>query len=270
MTDTQKRDNRKKEEEYNDSGSLYDIGSTDDDNLYTLPEDSDNDSVENENRSSDYSESESGYEDGDYEEEEDSEDDEEEDDDEDENETRRGNLFALMFKIMSTPVEGWKELKRRHYTVEELASGLFYPMIAFVSISEFADKFYTNSSISDCLLKGVGRFVSFFFGYFTVVLLSGIFLPKSVKEAMKKDIGKEFVMMNLSTMALFFMALNLFPMFDAILVFLPIWTIYLIYKGVRILRVPVSVESRTKVILTFLIIGAPLLWEWLMGLFLNF
>ena len=94
--------------------------------------------------------------------------------------------------------------------------------------------------------------------------MCGILFPLSVKEALKKDIGKEFVMMNLSTLALFLAAMNIFPMIDAILVFLPLWTVYLIYKGVKILRVPVMLEARTKVILIFLIIGIPLFWNWLL------
>ncbi|MDE6296562.1 MAG: hypothetical protein K2L89_01840, partial [Muribaculaceae bacterium] len=101
---------------------------------------------------------------------------------------------------------------------------------------------------------------------FTIILLCGLLLPKAASNVFKKDIGKEFVMMNMSTLALFFTAMNLFPMIDAVLVFLPIWTIYLIYKGVKILRVPAEIESRTKIVLTFLMIGVPLLWEWLVGL----
>lgn len=255
----------------NDSDTLYNIETEETDNLYSLPEEKDNinsgDESENLAESGLFEEVEEDSGENEDEIEEDDEEEEEEDDEKDEDETYKRNKFPLLFKIMSTPVEGWKELKRRHYPVEEIASGLFYPMVALASISEFAGMVYTTIGVGECLMRALTAFISFFFGYFTVLLLCGAILPKMSKTVMKTAIGKEFVMVNMSTLALFFMTINLFPMIDAVLVFLPIWTIYLIYKGIRILRIPEGVETRTKILLTFLIIGAPLLWSWLMGIF---
>lgn len=191
---------------------------------------------------------------------------EEDDEDIDDNFKGKGNLLLLLIKILATPVEGWKEFKRRKYTVEETASGCFYPLTAFASITCFADMLYKTVTLSVCLMNALNVFISFFFGYFTVIILGGVFLPKLVSDLVKKEIGKEFVMMNMSSLALFYSAVMLFQMIDAILVFLPLWTIYIIYKGVKILRVPENVATRTKIIFTFLIIGAPVLWNWLFSL----
>ncbi|MDE5789925.1 MAG: YIP1 family protein [Muribaculaceae bacterium] len=247
-----------------DSDTLYNIETEETDNLYSLPEDSGE------------SESEDGFDPDDKgafenegsleSDEEDAEDEADEEENEEGAEIKSGK-FSLLFKIMSTPVEGWKELKRRRYPAEEVASGLFYPTVAMASLSEFAGMIYTTIGVGECLMNALVAFISFFFGYFTVLLLCGGILPKASKGIMKTSIGKEFIMVNMSTLALFFTAINLFPMIDAVLVFLPIWTIYLIYKGVRILRIPESVETRTKILLTFLIVGAPVLWSWLMELF---
>lgn len=253
-----------REKETNEAKSRYIEEGAGDDNLYTLPDDSEeyNDGGEEHSEADDSLNMEYSLEedeDGEFEYEEDEEDD-------DEVEDNKGSVFALLFKILATPVEGWKELKRRKYSLEEVASGCFYPFIAFASLSEFADKLYTTIGISECLMQAVYTFISFFFGYFTIMLLGGIVLPSLSKECLKKNIGKEFVMMNLSSLALFYIANKLLPMIDAALFFLPIWTVYLIYKGVRILRVPMAVESRTKVILVFLIIGTPIIWQWLLDL----
>ncbi|MDE5870288.1 MAG: YIP1 family protein [Muribaculaceae bacterium] len=246
-----------------ESDLLYNIES-DEDNLYNLEEqDPENLYVEETDKEDlSFPEDNVGEDDGDREEEED-ETDEEEDDDEIKN---GGSLYTLLFKIMSTPVEGWKEFKRRKYSVEEVSSRCFYPLVALAALSEFAAMIYTTVTLSVSLLNAISAFIAFFFGYFTIILLCGLLLPKAARNVFKTDLGKGFVMINLSTLALFFTALNLFPMIDAVLVFLPIWTIYLIYKGVKILRIPNDIESRTKIVLTFLIIGIPLLWEWLVGL----
>lgn len=256
-----------------DSDTLYNIESEDEDNLYSL-DDRYSEIEENvvEDKNNNFSEEEESYkfnssnitDDNEPEDDVDLEDDEDLEDEEEN--INKGSLFLLLFKIMSTPVEGWKEFKRRRYTVEEVSNGCFYPLVALAAVSEFAEMIYTTASLSTCLLRAVTAFIAFFFGYFTIILLSGVFLPKVSVMKVKGVLGKEFVMMNLSTLTLFFTAINLFKMIDAVLVFLPIWTIYLIYKGVRILRVPNEVESRTKIVLTFLIIGAPLLWQWFVSL----
>ena len=247
------RYNREEDEE---EDLLYKIESEDSEPLYYLEEEEDDkfpeDNTEMEEEDDDQEEI----------------DEEEGENDDEANETfkGKGNLILLLLKILATPVEGWKEFKRRRYTVEETASGCFYPLTAIAAISCFADMIYKTVTLSVCVMNALNVFISLFFGYFTVIILGGLFLPKVVSDIVKKEIGKEFVMINMSSLALFYSAVMLFQMIDAILVFLPLWTIYLIYKGVKILRIPEEVATRTKIIFTFLIIGAPVLWNWLFSL----
>lgn len=177
---------------------------------------------------------------------------------------KKPSAFSIMWKTMMTPVEGWKALKRARLTAEEFANGCYFPMIGFAAVSEISKVFYeANHTLSDWLLDGLSTFLTFFFGYFTILLAGGLVLPKKSRHFLKKDIGKEFVMLNLSTLALFWSVLMIIPMLDPVLVFLPIWTIYLIYKGIRVIRVPSDVENSTTGFMCLLILGAPLLWNWI-------
>ncbi|MDE6716598.1 MAG: hypothetical protein K2J70_00260 [Muribaculaceae bacterium] len=280
-----------------DSDSLYDIESSGEDNLYTLQEDDqeddfspfqsyrlNDDAKSGEKIFSDdtlHQKAQETYHDrtdaNDVDDETDEEDDEEEEDEEEEDEeeedeenSEKGNLLLLLFKILSTPVEGWKEFKRRGYTPDEVARGCFFPLLFLASLSDFTPKLYGHYiTTGECVMQALVTFVSFFFGYFCVTLIGRSILPKGSREIFQNNFGKEFVMINVSSLALFYMAIRLFPMLDAILVFLPIWTIYIIYKGVRFLRVPAQIETRTKVILTFLILGLPYMWTVLLEIFFN-
>ncbi len=89
-------------------------------------------------------------------------------------------------------------------------------------------------------------------------------LPSKSRDIIKKDIGKQFVMLAMSSLAIFWIFIQIMPMLEPVLVFLPLWTIYLIYKGVRILRVPEEVENSTTGLLCMLIIGIPVLWNWVL------
>lgn len=181
------------------------------------------------------------------------------------NKRKHATPLRVMFSTMLTPVEGWKKLKRSRFTTEQFASGCFYPMIALATVTEICKVFYEpNHTLGEWVLDGLLTFLAFFFGYFTVLLLGGIVLPVKSRDLLKTEIGRQFVMLNLSTLAIFWSVINLIPMLDPVLVFLPIWTIYLIYKGVRVLRVSKEVENSTTGFLCLLILGAPLLWNWLL------
>lgn len=191
--------------------------------------------------------------------------DEEEEPEESEEEKKRKSPFRILIQTLLTPVEGWKALKRARFSTEEFANGCFFPLIALAAISETAKLFYeANHSVSEWLLDALCTFLTFFFGYFTIVIAGGWILPSKSRDFLKKDIGKEFVMLNLSTLALFWTLLETVPMLDPVLVFLPIWTIYLIYKGVRVIRVPSEVENSTTGYMCLLMLGIPLLWNWVL------
>ncbi|MDE7412995.1 MAG: YIP1 family protein [Muribaculaceae bacterium] len=273
--------NQTEKSSYKDDDTLYNLDPEDDNNLYTLPEDDSEDDdirtvinhedsfVSREETSYGRDEGDENYDDG----EEEDDEDEEEDDDSKDNEgdsKDKVNTILLMIKILSTPVEGCKELKRRRLFPETVMTGCFIPMTFLAALSEFAAKLYgTYITWGECMMKALVTFVSFFFGYFTVILIGASLLPKGARHIMKSDAGRNFLMICFSTLCLFFMAMNLLPMLDAILVFLPIWTIYIIYKGVRFLRVPRENESRIKIVLSFLVIGTPFLWNWLLEIFFN-
>lgn len=185
-------------------------------------------------------------------------------DDEEEKQEKHPSPIAVLFKTMFTPVEGWKSLKRSGFKTDEFASRCFYPIIALAAISDVASMFYeANVTFADWAMDGLSTFIMFFFGYFTVLFFSGFVLPSRSRDILKKDIGRQFVMLAMSTLALFWIAIQLLPMLEPILVFLPLWTIYLVFKGVKILRVPEDVKTSTVGLLCMLIIGVPFLWNWL-------
>lgn len=193
----------------------------------------------------------------------------ESDEESDDKESKRLSPFSILVKTMLTPVEGWKALKRAAYNPDEFASRCFYPLITLAAISVAIDFYYLSDyTFTRWVENGLSTFVTFFFGYFTIIFLGSEILPKKSKWFLKENIGKELVMLNLSTLAIFWIIIQLLPMLEPVLVFLPIWTIYLIFKGIKVLRVSPEEENSTTIILIILIIGAPLFWNWIFSDFL--
>lgn len=172
--------------------------------------------------------------------------------------------LIVLFRIMLTPVEGWKILKRSRFKTDDFAAKCFYPLLACAALSDISGIFYeANFTVTDWVIKGFTTFITFFFAYFTIIFTAGLILPKQSRGLTKTDIGKQFVMIAMSTLTIFWILIQILPMIEPVLVFLPLWTIYLCFKGIRVIRVNKDVENTTTLVLCVLIIGIPLFWNWL-------
>lgn len=173
------------------------------------------------------------------------------------------SALSLLFTIMFNPVEGWKKLRRSKIKLEEVQSRCFYPVLALLALSKFADYIYSvNVSLSQVITEGVVSFVSFFFGYFCIQMFLSWVSKKDVYEKVDSLYGKEYITISLTTLAIFAILRDLLPMIWPILFFLPLWTIYLMFKGVRFFKIEPKREMTFYVSAILSVIGMPLLIDW--------
>lgn len=173
------------------------------------------------------------------------------------------NIFMMMLKVLSNPLEGWKELRRNKITAEDTQRTCFYPLVALVALSNFAQLIYSpRTTVSEVLMEALTSFIGFFAGYFCIMILLKILLPKSVDKQIETEFGKVFILISLSTLCLFFILIELFPMLWAIFIFLPLWTVYSICRGVRFFDFPDNRSITCTGLLCVLTIGVPFLIEW--------
>ncbi|MCH5238116.1 MAG: hypothetical protein J1E95_10020 [Muribaculaceae bacterium] len=171
--------------------------------------------------------------------------------------------FRLMLKVMFAPVQGWKTLRREAATPEFFQTGCFYPLLALLALSQFADFFYSSRiTLSSVITAGVIAFVSYFFGYFSVLSFLRIVFPKEIGEYFENNYGKVYIMLSMSTLVLFSIFTNLLPMLWPVLIFLPLWTIYIMYRGIRFFKLPESYTLKFTIFSCVSVIGFPLLIDW--------
>jgi len=174
--------------------------------------------------------------------------------------------FLIMLKVLLNPIEGWKALRRSKLTTERVQNGCFYPILAFYAISKFTSFFYKSGvGLSDVLVSAVTGFVSFFFGYFCILLILKAVIPKMLEKTSVQEFAKLFVMISLSTLCLFFSMLEIFPMLWAILIFFPMWTIYVVCRGARFFKFPDNRKIVYTGLLCVLTVGVPALIDWGLG-----
>lgn len=178
--------------------------------------------------------------------------------------------WKLMLRMMFNPVEGWKNIRRANTSVDDVAKECFYPMTGLAALSCFAECFWRkNIGMNLATINALKTFVAFFFGNYLVLLLIKWLFPADVKDSADSDFGKKYVMYNMSTLALFYILYNILPMVAPVLVFLPIWTIYLVLRGSRFFMFPVEKASLLRTLLCIFIISVPVAVYWTFDLFIR-
>lgn len=175
----------------------------------------------------------------------------------------RTSPFLLMLGVLSNPIEGWKSVRRSGINPDETLKGCFYPLLAFYALSRFSVFFYTSRvDFGQLFIDVLISIVSFFFGYFCILILLRTLMPAGVKDNITSNFGKVFIIISLSSLCMFFSFLEIMPMLWDLLIFLPLWTIYVVCRGARFFRFPEHKQISCTGILCFVIVGVPCLLMW--------
>ena len=61
--------------------------------------------------------------------------------------------FSAFLKMLISPIQGWKNIKSGAHKPEEVASRLYYPLIALIAAGEFLQLIYNPTLTVTVLLK---------------------------------------------------------------------------------------------------------------------
>lgn len=177
------------------------------------------------------------------------------------------NLWSLMAKIMISPIEGWKDLRRNKITPDSVGFGLFLPIVTIAALSDFILLIYDpHIEVLKVIFNCIITFVSFFIGYFISGFLAKLLLPSPVKPLPFSNFGKCMAMISIATLALFHVLGELLPIFEPIFYFLPLWTVYIIVKGMKFVRISENRSTYTLGVMCVTIVGSPIFVEWCFSL----
>lgn len=178
--------------------------------------------------------------------------------------------MLLLGEILLTGTAGWKQLRRARITPEKAAAGCFYPLLAIGAIAQFSDCIYKPEfNIATTLVEAATFFASFFFSYFAVQVVCKWLFPTEAKSKTETNFFKLIVQYALASLALFCIPTKILPILTPIAVFLPIWTVFIITKAVRFLRLPPTCQTRCMVTLIIATIIMPYLFMWIGSLLAN-
>lgn len=163
---------------------------------------------------------------------------------------RRKHPLVMLLRMFVSPVKAWKDLCKyalaSEKSAETFASKCFYPLIALATASNFMRMIYDPEiKLNAELVSALVVFLSFFIGYFLVFSVCKLILPEDAKEKIDSNFGRIYIMVGMSTLAIFLTIGEFLPDLDALLVFLPLFTVYISARGAKYLRIKEAGESVT-------------------------
>lgn len=170
------------------------------------------------------------------------------------------NPILILFDILMTGTPGWRRLRKARLTPDQTAAGCLYPIAALAAVCRFSDWFYSPEFVlSETLVVAVSVFISFFFSYFAIQVVCRWLFPSEVRSKTELPYFRQLIQYALASLALFWIPAELFPPLEPITVFLPIWTAFIITKGMHYLRIPDIRRTRCVVVVVVATVAMPYL-----------
>lgn len=193
-----------------------------------------------------------------------------EDDEEEEGQSpgRKGTMWTIVPQIMIMPASGWEKARVKGPSAEIATVRFFLPLCLLSGFSVFLSKLYPGQlSFQGLLVEAVISFFSFFLGFYVALVIAKALLPKDARHFIPTNYGRLLTMTGVSTLAMFHILFEAFPMFDFIWEFLPLWTIFLIFRGTSAKEMHTDQYPLALGVLCVVIICSPILLEWIFSLF---
>lgn len=173
--------------------------------------------------------------------------------------------WGIFLSLFVSPDKAWLRVFTSGRSSEDTARRVFYPLIALCAVLQFCSFIYNPGiTLSNVLQQAIIVFIAWFIGYFGVVIIvSNAIFGEESKELGSSDNGKKLIMLSMASLTVFYSIGEILPMLEPLLAFAPIYTIFLISRGIKVIGVPENQRVRISIFYSVMIIGVPLLLRWL-------
>lgn len=152
----------------------------------------------------------------------------------------KGNSpFLLFLRLLISPNSGWRRIKGAKTDPQAFASIVFYRLLALMCLAQFCVLFHEpDKSISLIIQHAIIAFVAFFGAYFACYAISCAVLPPTSRAKMSGPFGRILVLGGMSVFLLGYILSLLAPNLDVLLWLGAFYSMYIVCRGVKFLRVP--------------------------------
>ncbi len=175
------------------------------------------------------------------------------------------SLLKNLLLVIVSPSAGWDDIDRSGYSTAKVLSGLFYPLLALLSVSCFAEMFYDSlATLPVTLMKAIVAFTSYFAAYYAIVFVLGAIFPKFVSGKATYARFCNYIAYNLIFLVIVEILVNLFQQLPP-LDYFRLYVLLIAYKGLGFINVTKEQTPKFLFVCGALLLLLPMGLAWVLN-----
>ena len=179
------------------------------------------------------------------------------------------SVWHNIFCVITAPRYGWEVINDSNIPTGKVMRAAYLPLLCILALSCFVPMIYDRTiTFSESLMTGIVMFSTYFISYYIIIYLLGGFYPELVKTEGATARLNDFVLYNLIFLVLLIILRNLLPSDFTPVLFLMVYMPWMAYRGTDHLFVRKDKVAKFVVIASALLLGLPLAFKAILGLFI--
>lgn len=180
------------------------------------------------------------------------------------------NFLKYLMLLIISPAKGWEDVSLARLDSNRLFRYGFLPMIFICGLSASIRFLYIPGiDVWQSVIEGVVSIGAYFVTYFVAFFVFSGFATKWVEgDRVNTNHLSSFVIFNLSLLCLFEIIRNVIPVENALINFLPVFDILIMWKGDRFMHVKDEFIGYVMLLLIATILIPPTAIEWIFESFI--
>ena len=179
------------------------------------------------------------------------------------------SIWHNIFCVITAPKYGWEVINESNIPTGKVMRSAYLPLLCVLALSCFVPMIYDRTiTFSESLMTGIVMFSTYFISYYIIIYLLGGFYPELVKTEGATARLNDFVLYNLIFLVLLIILRNLLPSDFTPVLFLMVYLPWMAYRGTDHLFVRKDKVAKFVVIASVLLLGFPLAFKAVLGLFI--
>ena len=178
------------------------------------------------------------------------------------------SIWHNIFCVITSPRYGWELINESNIPVGKVMRSAYLPLLVVLGFSCFVPMIYDSTiPFSKSLMTGIVMFSTYFISYYMIVYLLGGAYPELVKTEGGRARLNDYILYNLIFLVMLMILRKLLPSAFTPVLFLVLYLPCMAFRGTGNLFVRKDKVNRFAVISSVLLLGLPLLLEFVLGLF---
>ena len=169
-----------------------------------------------------------------------------------------------MAQLLLSPLKGWEDVETDAFEAKTLLLKGLLPFLAITALTVFVKLFYVADIHWIALIEqAIVCFMKFFVGYFVASFCFTLYLPECIEGEISVNNCHTFIIYAIGMLALINIFQNLLPIDIAIVYVMPVYVLYVMWRGLRYLRISFTGVTKFLLLDIFSVIAPPYLLQYL-------